>query len=181
MDKFIRTYDGFDEKTCKSIIEIFENSDDKDRVDNCGVPNFTQVNLGASGKYDKFMQLLCYKTVEVLKKYKKDLPEYIEWFPDKFYFEELRIKKYDPGSDDQFGLHTDVQDHQSAKRYMSFLYYLNDDFKGGETDFPYNELTVKPETGKVLVFPPTWQYPHRGLPVKSGNPKYILSTYLHYQ
>ena len=54
------------------------------------------------------------------------------------------------------------------------------DFKGGETTFPYNKLTIKPETGKVLVFPPTWQYPHMGLPVKSGKPKYILSTYLHY-
>ena len=32
MDKFIRTYDGFDEKTCKSIIEIFENSDDLEHL-----------------------------------------------------------------------------------------------------------------------------------------------------
>ena len=85
-----------------------------------------------------------------------------------------------PGTDDQFLIHTDVQDHQSAKRYLAFLIYLNDDFKGGETTFPYNKLTIKPETGKVLVFPPTWQYPHSGLPVKSGNPKYIMSTYLHY-
>ena len=36
MDKFIRTYEVFDEKTCKSIIEIFENSNDKERVDNAG-------------------------------------------------------------------------------------------------------------------------------------------------
>ena len=76
---------------------------------------------------------------------------------------------------------TDVQDHMTAKRYLAFLFYLNDDFVGGETDFPYNELTVTPETGKVLVFPPTWQYPHRGLHVKGGSPKYIMSTYLHYQ
>ena len=115
-----------------------------------------------------------------VKEYKKALPQYTEWFPEKIFFEELRIKKYEPGTDDQFLLHTDVQDHQSAKRYLAFLIYLNDDFKGGETTFPYNKLTIKPETGKVLVFPPTWQYPHSGLPVKSGSPKYIMSTYLHY-
>jgi hypothetical protein len=180
MDKFIKTYEVFDETLCQSIIEIFETSQQQ-RVDNAGVPNFTQVNINSSGKYGKFVKLLCYKTVDILKKYKKDLPEYIEWFPDKFYFEEFRIKKYNPGKVDQFGLHTDVQDHMTAKRYLAFLFYLNDDFVGGETDFPYNELTVTPETGKVLVFPPTWQYPHRGLHVKSGSPKYIMSTYLHYQ
>ena len=119
--------------------------------------------------------------MDVVKDYKKDLPDYVEWFPDRFYFEELRVKKYEPGTEDQFGLHVDVQDHATAKRYLAFLVYLNDDFKGGETDFPYNNLTVKPKTGTVLVFPPTWQYPHRGLPVKSGNAKYIMSTYLHYQ
>ena len=180
MDKFIKTYEVFDETLCQSIIEIFETSQQQ-RVDNAGVPNFTQVNINSSGKYGKFVKLLCYKTVDILKKYKKDLPEYIEWFPDKFYFEEFRIKKYNPGKVDQFGLHTDVQDHMTAKRYLAFLFYLNDDFVGGETDFPYNELTVTPETGKVLVFPPTWQYPHRGLHVKGGSPKYIMSTYLHYQ
>ena len=97
MDKFIRTYDGFDEKTCKSIIEIFENSDDKDRVDNGGVPNFTQVNLGASGKYDKFMQLLCYKTVEVLKKYNATKEQFPKIFRDFLSFvgvENCHLLKY---------------------------------------------------------------------------------------
>ena len=180
MDKFVRTCECFDEKTCRVIIDLFENSETKDRIENAGVPTFTQVNINSSGKADKFMQLLCYKIVDVIKEYKKDLPEFVDWFPDKFAFEELRIKKYEPNSDDEFGLHVDVQDHLSAKRYLAFLVYLNDDFKGGETTFPYHNLTVKPETGKVLVFPPTWQYPHIGLPVKSGKPKYIMSTYLHY-
>jgi len=181
MDKFVRTCECFDEKTCRVIIDLFENSQVKERIENAGVPTFTQVNINSSGKADKFMQLLCYKIVEVIKEYKKDLPEFVNWFPDKFAFEELRIKKYEPNSDDEFGLHVDVQDHQSAKRYLAFLVYLNDDFKGGETTFPYHNLTVKPETGTVLVFPPTWQYPHRGMPVRSGSPKYIMSTYLHYQ
>ena len=180
MDKFIRTIELFDENICRSLIETFESTKDKERVDNSGVPNFTQVNLNASGNVDKFIQLLCYKIVDVVKDYKKDLPDYVEWFPDRFYFEELRVKKYEPGTEDQFGLHVDVQDHATAKRYLAFLVYLNDDFKGGETTFPYNKLTIKPETGKVLVFPPTWQYPHKGVPVKSGSPKYIMSTYLHY-
>ena len=181
MDKFIKTVEVFDEKTCQTIVDLFEASEAKQRIENAGVPTFTQVNINSNGKVDKFMQLICYKIVDVIKEYKKDLPDYVSWFPDKFAFEELRIKKYNPGTDDQFGLHVDVQDPESAKRYLAILEYLNDDFEGGETEFPHHNLTVKPKTGTVLVFPPTWQYPHRGIPVESGNPKYILSTYLHYQ
>tara|TARA_A100001388_G_scaffold27642_1_gene17837 strand:+ start:505 stop:1056 length:552 start_codon:yes stop_codon:yes gene_type:complete len=182
MDKFIRTYPMLTADVCKTLIDTYQSSTKKERIDNFLTPQFTQVNLNelnAKG-YQKFTQLLCYKVLEIVKQYKKDLPQYAEWFPQKIFFEELRIKKYEPGTDDQFLIHTDVQDHESAKRYLAFLIYLNDDFKGGETTFPYNKLTIKPETGKVLVFPPTWQYPHNGLPVKSGSPKYIMSTYLHY-
>lgn len=180
MDKFIKTYEHFDESVCKSLIGIYEASSNKERVDNNHVPTFTQVNLNEEQKFGKFVQLCCYKIVEVIKEYRKELPEYAEWMPTRVVFEQLRIKKYEPGTEDQFELHTDVQDHMSAKRYLSFLVYLNDDFTGGETEFPYNELTVEPKTGKVLVFPPTWQYPHRGIPVTEGSPKYIMSTYLHY-
>ena len=183
MDKFIRTYPMLADDVCKTLIDTYQSSTKKERIDNFLTPQFTQVNLNelnAKG-YQKFTQLLCYKVLEVMKVYKRDLPEYVNWFPDKFAFEELRIKKYEPGSDDEFQLHVDVQDHMSAKRYLAFLVYLNDDFKGGETTFPYNDLTVKPKTGTVLVFPPTWQYPHIGKPVESGSPKYIMSTYLHYQ
>ena len=58
-----------------------------------------------------------------------------------------------------------------------FLFYLND--SDGETYFPEHDVTIHPKCGKVLVFPPTWEYPHAGLP--PTNTKYILSTYIHYE
>tara|TARA_B100000427_G_scaffold250589_1_gene213824 strand:- start:122 stop:667 length:546 start_codon:yes stop_codon:yes gene_type:complete len=180
MDKFVKTYDHFSEDVCKSLIGIFEASQRKERVENFHMPQFTQVNLNEEEKFGKFVQLCCYKVVEVVKEYKKELPEYTEWFPSKILFEQLRVKKYEPGTEDQFDTHVDIQDHQSAKRYLAFLVYLNDDFTGGTTEFPFHELTIQPKTGRVLVFPPTWQYPHRGVSVTDGEPKYIMSTYLHY-
>ena len=39
--------------------------------------------------------------------------------------------------------------------------YLNNNDKG-ETTFPDYDVSVKPETGKVLVFPPLWTYKHTG-------------------
>ena len=65
---------------------------------------------------------------------------------------------------------------------VTFLYYPNmeqyDIDEGGETTF--ESVTIKPEQGKLLVFPPLWMFPHRGEPPVS-NTKYILSTYLHYR
>ncbi len=111
--------------------------------------------------------------------YKKDLKEYTRWYPDRLFLEEFRIKKYHSRSHDRFDVHVDVQDHESARRYLAFLFYLNDDFTGGETEFPHYEKKIVPKTGSVMVFPPTWQYPHAGLKVKTGV-KYIMSTYCHY-
>ncbi len=104
--------------------------------------------------------------------------------PPQYGFEEFRMKRYLPEEKQYFGFHTDVGDHASAKRFLAFLWYLNDVEEGGETVFRFrkddpNIITVKPKAGRVLVFPPTWTYPHEGLPPISG-PKYVVSSYLHY-
>ena len=73
---------------CKTLIDTYQSSTKKERIDNFLTPQFTQVNLNelnAKG-YQKFTQLLCYKVLEIVKEYKKDLPQYTEWFPEKIFF-----------------------------------------------------------------------------------------------
>ena len=97
------------EKTaCKTLIETYQSSKNKEKIANFLTPQFTQVNLNELDEkgYQKFTQLLCYKVLEIVKEYKKDLPEYAEWFPEKIYFEELRIKKYVKQTDLQCLVHT---------------------------------------------------------------------------
>jgi hypothetical protein len=65
----------------------------------------------------------------------------------------------------------------TSRRFISFFWYLNDVAEGGETEFV--DLTIKPEAGKLVIFPPLWMFPHKGNPPIS-NEKYLLSTYLHY-
>ena len=57
------------------------------------------------------------------------------------------------------------------------IWYLNDVETGGETNFPQLETSVRPQAGRLLVFPPYWMYQHEGLPPVSGD-KYIVSSYL---
>jgi prolyl 4-hydroxylase len=49
--------------------------------------------------------------------------------------------------------------------------------EGGETRFPQLGISVRPQTGRLLIFPPYWMYQHEGVPPASGD-KFILSTYL---
>lgn len=47
-----------------------------------------------------------------------------------------------------------------AYRNVSGVTYLNDDYEGGETYFPALEYEVKPEKGKVVLFPSDLQHRH---------------------
>ena len=57
-------------------------------------------------------------------------------------------------------------------RNISSITYLNDDYEGGETEFI--DRVIKPVSGKTLVFPSLFLYPHRGCPVKSGIKKILV-------
>ncbi|NBV27499.1 2OG-Fe(II) oxygenase [bacterium] len=182
LSDLIKVYDNsLEPKVCVELVNIFENLKElHERIENNKKPNFTQLNLTEVSKNDKKInsihQLLIKKTFE----YKKDYYNFIDerCFPLENTFEQFRIKKYLNDGNDTFDCHVDVTDYASARRFLSFMWYLNDVEDGGETIF--NNLSIKPETGKLIVFPPLWMFPHIGKPPLSNN-KYILSTYLHYK
>jgi hypothetical protein len=112
---------------------------------------------------------------DVYKRYRKDTKNF--YSPPLKELEEFRIKRYNTGGNERFDEHVDVTDYNSSLRGVAFLFYLNDN--DGNTLFPLHDLNIQPVSGRVLIFPPTWDYPHSGLPPKS-NSKYIMSTYIHY-
>jgi hypothetical protein len=63
------------------------------------------------------------------------------------------------------------------KRFMTYLWYLNDVVEGGETAFN-GEYKVKPTAGKLILFPASWTFPHCGkMPVSSD--KYIITGWIY--
>lgn len=89
------------------------------------------------------------------------------------------IQKYDSGIG-KYTYHDDFHvDHEMKKyRMVTFLWYLNDITEGGETEFFNGKIIIKPETGKLLLFPSSWLYPHRGkTPFLSD--KYIITGWLY--
>jgi hypothetical protein len=166
---------------CKSLIDLFENNSDKhERFDNNKRPNFTQFNLTENSKMSDEINNLHNYLIKIALNYKKKYYDFVDirCFPEQNNFEQFRIKRYNTDGNDAFDTHVDVSDYATARRFLSFMWYLNDVDEGGETIF--NELTIKPKTGAMIIFPPLWMYPHKGV-APISNTKYIMSTYLHYK
>jgi len=85
----------------------------------------------------------------------------------------VSLNRYDSGQ--AMGPHYDGQDGDSNLKY-SFVTYLNDDYEGGEINFPNQNLTIKPKAGSLVMFPSQKPYIHESKPVLSGV-KYMYTTH----
>ena len=54
------------------------------------------------------------------------------------------------------------------------MIYLNDVEEGGETEFLYQKMRIKPTKNTCLLWPGSFTHLHRGLPPLSGS-KFILT------
>jgi len=91
---------------------------------------------------------------------------------------EFMIQKYDNGKG-RYIYHNDskVDWPQKRHRVLTYIFYLNDVDEGGETEF-WKNFRVKPEAGKLVLFPASWLYPHCGrIPYSSD--KYIITGWLY--
>lgn len=166
---------------CDYLIDCFENNQSNHEViSNDRRPNFTQLNVTQLSKQFDELEKYHKQLIKIVIERKKSYYSYINsnCFPESNAFEYFRIKRYLPNSNEVFDAHVDVTDHESARRFLSFMVYLNDVDDGGETVF--DDLVIKPKKGKLVIFPPLWMFPHKGKEPLSG-PKYILTTYLHYK
>ena len=62
-------------------------------------------------------------------------------------------------------------------RAFAFSIYLNDVEEGGETEFLHFSKRIKPKTGRIVIWPASFPYLHRGNPPLSGE-KYILTSWM---
>ncbi|MBX2838717.1 MAG: 2OG-Fe(II) oxygenase [Gammaproteobacteria bacterium] len=86
------------------------------------------------------------------------------------------LQRTEPG--EYFHWHVDSGSHSFADRQLVAIWYLNDvPGPGGETEFRHQNIRVKPEQGKLLLFPPFWTHEHRGVTLEKGV-KYIATTWV---
>ena len=86
------------------------------------------------------------------------------------------IQRTHPG--EFYHWHIDGGSHEFSQRQLVALWYLNDvDGPGGETEFLFQDVKIKPQQGKLILFPPFWTHEHRGAILKKGV-KYIATTWV---
>ena len=83
------------------------------------------------------------------------------------------ILKYGPGQ--QFTNHID--DSVKYHRRISTVYYLNENYTGGEINFPRFSIKFKPKANQMLIFPSTYVYNHSVSPVIEGE-RYAVVSWL---
>lgn len=81
------------------------------------------------------------------------------------------VLKYGKG---QFFLNH-IDDHPTYHRRISTVYYLNDNYLGGEINFPRFNITFKPKANQMIIFPSTYVYNHSVSPVIEGERYAVVS------
>ena len=86
------------------------------------------------------------------------------------------IQRTRPG--EHYHWHIDGGSHDFSHRQLVAIWYLNDvPGPGGETEFLYQDIKIKPEVGKLILFPPFWTHEHRGVTLEKDS-KYIATTWV---
>jgi len=107
-----------------------------------------------------------------IKEFRETYPYFKGPFKDMGY----AIQRTEPG--EHYHWHIDGGSHEFSQRQLVALWYLNDVAgPGGETEFLFQDVKIKPERGKLILFPPFWTHEHRGITLQQGV-KYIATTWL---
>lgn len=87
--------------------------------------------------------------------------------------EGLKVLRYE--KDIEYEVRVDPNLHNA--RLLTAHMFLNDDFIGGQIEFPYHDITVQPKAGTLVVFPPSWSYSFTAHSVEDGEKHVLLTWY----
>lgn len=93
---------------------------------------------------------------------------------------ETKIQRTPPGGGFSAWHYEQGSDYHCSRRFGVWMIYLNDVNKGGKTDFPNQGLSVKPEAGKMVIWPAAYTHMHRSAP-DLEEWKYIVTGWFIYK
>jgi len=170
-ENFIRTYDNvLPDKLIQHLIQLAKQSvtwrtlSDKHRQD-------MQIAL------DPFWPNLVVDINNILLK--NTFAHYIEDFPylkgrgNDWWSGSVILQKTEP-LQGYHSFHCENSTWGNKNRILAWMIYLNDVDEGGETEWLYQQLKIKPKANTGVIWPGSFTHLHRGNPPISGT-KYILT------
>lgn len=123
---------------------------------------------------NKLQEKYISELLKVLNLYKEHFPEVDRVIQTWGLTELIKVQKTSHPDQAFHALHTEATGPENCKRVLVFMTYLNDIDDGGETDFPNQQIKIKPKKGLTVIWPAHFGYPHRGL-VSPTQTKYVVT------
>ncbi len=165
---------------CEAVIERFEASPDQQHPGRVGqtesldasVKRTTDLVVSNKEDWRDVDAVLFRSLASALQEFREAYPYFRGPFKDLGY----QVQRYLPG--EYYQWHIDGGSHAFSQRQLVALWYLNEvPGPGGETEFLYQGIQVRPEQGKLVLFPPFWTHEHRAATLQTGV-KYIATTWV---
>ena len=165
---------------CEQMIHRFEENTDEQfagrigqvAVQNSAVKRSTDLLISGKQQWKDIDCALFQSLACAMREFRATFPYFSGRFKDMGYgMQRTRNNEY-------YHWHIDGGSHDFSNRQLVAIWYLNDvPGPGGETEFLIQQVRIKPEQGKLLLFPPFWTHEHRGVVLQKGV-KYIATTWI---
>lgn len=184
---FIHTKTILDKTFCNDLIEWFESvpheaqleegKRDDENVNDCRAHEYFLDNF-----YSTIQKAVKQFSAEYHQAYIDNLGHNISivgWkmqksSPDHIGFTEWHCERW-PDSIVDMDINGDTESHTN-RRHAVWMIYLND-VEGGCTDFKFQNISMQPEAGKLVIWPSYYTHVHRANPdIRSD--KYILTGWI---
>jgi hypothetical protein len=172
--------DALSAELCNDMIRRFEAAEDEQYQGRIGqmiykdqsIKKSTDLVVSGKAHWKDIDRALFGSLAATLKEFRETFPYFKGPFKDMGY----AIQRTNPG--EYYHWHIDGGSHEFSQRQLVAVWYLNDvSGPGGETQFLYQDVHIRPEQGKLLLFPPFWTHEHRGDVLRQGV-KYIATTWV---
>ena len=119
-------------------------------------------------------KILFFSLKDAICRYYNKITDYHIKYEVELFDSGFQIQKYEKNKG-KYTWHHDSMTTTQQHRMITFIWYLNDVLEGGETYFLNGK--IQPTAGKLLLFPSTWTYMHKGA-IPISNNKYIITGWI---
>jgi hypothetical protein len=168
-----------DVTVCDRIMESFNSNKVKKTEGTLGSGSRLRVDKARKNSMDGDLSA----DPDVASDYVSNLQSVLEAYSAKFTWADevdfykifhLQVQKY-PKNGGYPAWHSERM--ANNRRHLTYMTYLNDIEDGGETEFLYQKIKVKPRKGLTLIWPVDWTHTHRGIVSPSQEKTIITGWY----
>jgi hypothetical protein len=187
MNNFIGQYYLKNLSICDELINLYKNAENK--IDGC-VGDNNKIDYKRKKSTEAIFSSNNFMENELGAKYIIELQNIVNKYIAKYVFSDktsrwsitdnIKIQFYSK-NEGYFEWHTERDSAQEpfVSRHLVFMTYLNDVEDGGETEFYYQEIKIKPRKGLTLIWPADWTHTHRGV-TSPTQEKYIITGWFNF-